>query len=103
MDATESGDNGLCPDPCPAALVGVNLSYIAAPLRHMAIKIACLRPDPENANKHTLKSIKVIRGSLKTHGCCAPVILDATKPPASLPTIRGGAPAPSSTSRTRTP
>ncbi len=55
----------------------VDLSHIAADLRHLAVGIDSLTPDPANARSHSPKNIDVIKGSLKRFGQVKPIVVDA--------------------------
>lgn len=51
------------------------LSYIAEPLRHLAIPLGDLTPDPANARKHDEKNIAAIMGSLRQFGQRIPIVV----------------------------
>jgi len=54
---------------------GGGFSYIAEGLRHLAIPVAELRPDPSNARKHNARNLEAIRLSLERFGQRAPVVV----------------------------
>lgn len=56
---------------------GGSFPYIAEGLRHLAIPLADLRPDPANARKHNAKNLEAIRVSLERFGQRAPVVVQA--------------------------
>lgn len=52
-----------------------DLSYIAEPLRKLAIPIADLAPDPENIRKHDKKNVEAVTNSLKNFGQRMPIVV----------------------------
>jgi ParB-like chromosome segregation protein Spo0J len=52
-----------------------DLSYIHESLRHLAVPIAELVPDPANARRHDEQNLAAIRGSLRQFGQRAPVVV----------------------------
>ena len=57
----------------PSAL---HLSYIAEPLRALAVPIESVTPDPKNARKHDAENIGAIGASLKRYGLVKPLVVD---------------------------
>lgn len=51
------------------------LAYIAEPLRHLAIPLGDLTPDPANARKHDEKNLSAIMGSLRQFGQRIPIVV----------------------------
>lgn len=55
----------------------VDLSHIIAPLRPLAVEIATLSPDPDNARLHGDENISAIKASLKSNGQYLPIVVQA--------------------------
>lgn len=52
-----------------------DLSYIIEPLRPLAVPIADLVPDKENARKHGPENLRAIRASLESNGQYLPIVV----------------------------
>ena len=55
-----------------------DLGHISKDLWPLAVPIDAVRPDPENAKKHTAENLKVIRTSLTQFGQYQPLVADNT-------------------------
>ena len=54
------------------------LQHISEAIRHLAVPIDSVNPDPHNANKHSAQSIADIRGSLLEYGQDIPLVANKT-------------------------
>jgi len=52
-----------------------DLSYIHESLKHLAIPVADLTPDPKNARKHDRRNLDAIKASLEKFGMRQPIIV----------------------------
>jgi len=52
-----------------------NLNHIAEPLRHLAVAVSDLRPDPNNARRHDNKNLLAIKTSLTRFGQVEPIVV----------------------------
>ncbi len=55
--------------------VGADLSFIAEPLRHLAVAVADLTPDPANARTHNDRNLDAIKASLSRFGQRFPIVV----------------------------
>jgi ParB-like chromosome segregation protein Spo0J len=51
--------------------------YIAAAIRHLAVPIDSIVPDPANARTHSPRNLDIIRGSLRAFRQQTPIVVDS--------------------------
>ena len=55
-----------------------DLSYIAEPLRPLAVAIYAVAQDPRNARRHDEANLKAIKKSLKRFGLRVPIVVNGS-------------------------
>ena len=55
--------------------VAAKHNYISAPIKHLAVGVETLTPDPENARLHPERNMEAIRESLRLYGQMKPIVV----------------------------